>query len=129
MMNYAELMNAIHAAADGLLSDDQVKEIAALATRWAEASAAERTRRLSAEHARHSLALEAHKARADQQESRAVHAEKQLARFADRAAEYEELAERAAQGERNADLVDELCRRIAALERQNERLRSEGAPS
>lgn len=131
-MTYAELQAAIQEASvyhgdEGtsgyLLSDEQVKAIAVLAVKWAEASAAERTRRLSAEHARHSTALEAHKARGDQQESRAVHAEKQLARFADGVAEYEELAERAACAQRDADLVTELRRRITALERANERLR------
>jgi hypothetical protein len=131
-MNYAELQQAIREASayhgdEGtsgyLLSDAQVNEVARLATGWAEARALERTRRLADEHRRHSLALEAHKARGDQQESRAVHAEKQLARFAVGVAEYEELAERAALAQRDADLVTELRRRIAALERANERLR------
>lgn len=78
---------------------------------------------LGREHQRHSLAVAAHKARGDQQESRAIRAERQLARFAGYAEQYDELAQQAAEGQRNADLVTELRRHIAALERANERLR------
>jgi hypothetical protein len=46
------------------------------------------------------LAIDAHKARADQMESRAIEAERQLARFADQAERYEELAGQAAASER-----------------------------
>ena len=77
----------------------------------------EHVARLSREHARHSLAVSAHKGRADQMESRAVRAEKQLARFLSYAEEYDKLAEQAADSRRNADLVTELRRRIAVLER------------
>jgi hypothetical protein len=121
-MNYAELQQAIREASGHLLSDTQVLEITRLATGWAEASALERTRRLADEHRRHSVALDAHKARADAAESRAIHAERQLARFADGILRFEELAERAEKGQRDADLVDELRRRIAGLERRNAQL-------
>lgn len=80
--------------------------------------------RLGKEHGRHSLAVSAHKARADQQESRAVHAEKQLARFLDHAQEYDRLAEQAAMSRRNADLVTELRRRVTALEKSSDRARA-----
>jgi hypothetical protein len=80
--------------------------------------------RLAKEHARHSLAVSAHKARADQQQSRAVHAEGQLARFATYAEQYDKLAEMAAAGERATDLVTELRRRLAPMERLQANLRS-----
>jgi hypothetical protein len=81
---------------------------------------------LGREHNRHALAVSAHKARADQLESRAIKAEKQLARFADIAERYDALAQQAADGERAADLVKELGRRIRSLERQLERARAAG---
>jgi hypothetical protein len=80
--------------------------------------------RLAKEHARHSLAVSAHKARADQQESRAVRAEKQLVRFALHAGEYGQLAEQAAESQRNADLVAELRKHVTALEGSLERARA-----
>lgn len=73
---------------------------------------------LGREHNRHSLAVEAHKGRSDQQESRAIRAEKQLARFAGQAERYEELAERAELGQRAMDLEAELRRRLAILGRR-----------
>jgi hypothetical protein len=67
-------------------------------------------------HKRDALAVEAHKARADHQESRANGAEERLGCFADHAERYRQLAELAATGQRDADLVKELRRRIAVLE-------------
>ena len=72
---------------------------------------------LGREHARHSLALEAHKGRADQQESRAIRAEGQLARFASHVEQYDQLAEQAAQGQRDSDVLKEIRRRLPAMER------------
>ena len=80
--------------------------------------------RLAKEHARHSLAVSAHKARADQQESRAIHAETQLARFATYIEQYDKLAEMAGAGQRATDLVAELRRRLAPMERLLANLRS-----
>jgi hypothetical protein len=82
----------------------------------------ERVRELGDEHARHALAVEAHKARADQQESRAIAAEEQLARFADLIARYEELAQQAADGQRDSDVLAEVRRRMVHLERDRERI-------
>lgn len=79
---------------------------------------------LAKEHARHSLAVSVHQGRADQQESRAVHAEKQLHRLGEYVARYDELAEQAAAGQRAADLVAELRRRLAPMERMQGNLRS-----
>ena len=116
-MNYAELQQAIREASGYLLSEEQVKAIAVLAVRWAEASAAAHTRKLSG--ARPALpASQRAPGAADAAESRAMHAERQLARFADQVARYEELDDLAGQAQRNADLVTELRRRVAVLERQ-----------
>lgn len=76
-----------------------------------------RNRDLEEWHKRDALAVEAHKARADHQQSRAEDAEERLACFAGHAERYRQLAELAATGQRDADLVEELRRRIAALER------------
>jgi hypothetical protein len=81
----------------------------------------EHVARLGREHARHSLAVSAHKGRGDQMESRAIRAEKQLARFLGYTEEYDKLAEQAADSRRNADLVAELRRRVAVLERSVDR--------
>ena len=83
----------------------------------------EHVARLGREHHRHALAVTAHKARADQQESRAAAAERQLARFVRYVEEYDLLAERAAQGQRDSDVLKEIRRRIPPLERQAERCR------
>ena len=77
--------------------------------------------RLGREHNRHALAVTTHKARADQQESRAAAAERQLARFARYAEEYDQLVEQAALGQRDSDVLKEIRRRIPPLERQAER--------
>ena len=74
-----------------------------------------------ADHRTCQMAIDAHKARADQQEARAAAAEEVLAVFARNVEEYDQLAERAAQGQRDSDVLKEIRRRIPPLERQAER--------
>ena len=81
----------------------------------------EHNRKLTAEHQRHSLAVEAHKARADASESRAVHAEKQLRRWAVSIEQYERLTTAADEGVRASLLAKELRRQLTGLEGAYER--------
>jgi chromosome segregation ATPase len=74
-----------------------------------------------ADHRTCQLAIDAHKARADQQEARAIAAEEILAAFARNVEEHEQLAGQAAQGQRDSDVLKEIRRRIPPLERQAER--------
>lgn|SRR5512146_58042 len=71
-----------------------------------------------ADHRTCQLAIDAHRARADQQEARAVAAEEVLAAFARNVEEHARLAEQAAQGQRDSDVLKEIRRRIPPLERQ-----------
>ena len=76
-----------------------------------------------ADHRTCQLAIDAHKARADQQEARAAAAEEALAAFARNVEEHDQLAGRAAMSQRNADLAAELRKRVTALERSEARAR------